>query len=609
MQYMSLEHLKFLLFEVHNVQDLLQYDHFSHLDKDAIDMMVQSAKDLADRDMFPYLKEMDEQYVRYAPKESTDGITGMVRTHPQIKNIIQNVAEAGWIGGGDTFENGGLQLPAMIFNAAQHIFQAANNSAQGYLGLSAGAAHLITAFGSRELINAYVPHIYEGRWQGTMALTEPQAGSSLSDIVTSASPIENGTYKIKGQKIFISGGDHLACDNFVHLTLARIEGAPAGTKGISLFVVPKFRIDKEGNLAYNDVFTAGDFQKMGQRGYATTHLVFGDNNDCFGYLVGQPHKGLTYMFQMMNEARIGVGQTAASVSMAAYYASLQYANERPQGRLLTNKIPNAAPTLIINHADIQRMLLLQKAICEGGMSLAMECNRLADIANHHETGEIKTNTHLLLEILTPIIKTYASEQGNRSTSMGVQILGGYGYTTDFILQQYYRDLRIMSLYEGTTGIQSLDLLGRKMTMENGKAYQLLAAEMQATAKAAMKYDNLKPYSKSLKKEITRLEKVLKHLIGFAMTGRNDLFLADATIFMEMAGTIVVGWQWLKQALIAQAYLANSNGSQSNVFYESKIHTMRFFFKYEMSHSAACADTLLNKEVLTDLKENERMMFV
>jgi alkylation response protein AidB-like acyl-CoA dehydrogenase len=609
MQYMSLEHLKFLLFEVHHAEDLLQYPYFSHLDKEGIEMLIQSAKDLADRDMFPFLKEMDEQPVRYAPKESTDGITGMVRTHPQIKNVIKNTAEAGWIGGGDAFENGGSQLPAMVFNSAQHIFQAANNSAQGYLGLSAGAAHLITAFASRELIDAYVPHIYEGRWQGTMALTEPQAGSSLSDIVTSATPVEKGVYKIKGHKIFISGGDHLACDNFVHLTLARIDGAPAGTKGISLFVVPKFRIEGDGSLAYNDVFTAGDFQKMGQRGYATTHLVFGENENCLGYLVGEPHRGLTYMFQMMNEARIGVGQTAASVGMAAYYASLQYANERPQGRLVTNRVPNAAPTLIINHADIQRMLLLQKAICEGAMSLAMECNRLADIANHHEIGETKTNTHLLLEILTPIIKTYASEQGNRSTSMGVQILGGYGYTTDFILQQYYRDLRIMSLYEGTTGIQSLDLLGRKMTMENGKAYQLLAAEMQATAKAAAKIDALKPYAKSLKKEITRLEKVLKHLIGFATTGKTDLFLADATIFMEMAGTIVVGWQWLKQALVAQTHLASGEGSQTKAFYESKIHTMRFFFKYEMSHSAACADTLLNTEVLTSLKEEQRILLV
>ncbi|HQR94651.1 MAG TPA: acyl-CoA dehydrogenase family protein, partial [Sediminibacterium sp.] len=407
--YTNMELLRFLLFEVHPVQSLFKYERYSHLDAEQAWMIVESAKLLADQEMFPYLKEMDESPAQYDGK-------GAVLTHPQIKRIIQLAAEQSWIGGAAKFEHGGMQLPEMIFNAGQHIFQAANNSVQGYLGLSTGSADLITSFGSPEQIATYVPKIYQGEWQGTMALTEPQAGSSLSDILTSAKPVNNDYYLVKGQKIFISGGQHEGADNFVHLTLARIEGAPAGVKGISLFIVPKFRPEPDGTLVYNDVYCAGDFQKMGQKGYATTHLSFGDNDDCRGYLVGEPHQGLKYMFQMMNGARISVGQCAASVAMAAYQASLQYCKERPQGRVPSEKDPLKTPTLIIHHADVQRMLLTQKAITEGSLSLAMECNRLYDLV-HATQGDEKATALLLLEILTPIVKTYASEQGSRSAAL------------------------------------------------------------------------------------------------------------------------------------------------------------------------------------------------
>lgn len=422
-RYTSMEHLKFLLEEVHHVQDLFSLEHFAHLNWEQSWMIVESAKLLADRDMAPYFKEMDEQPARYDGK-------GRVVTHPQLKTIISQAAEQGWISGAAKFEHGGLQLPMMIFNAGQHIFQAANNGCQGYFSLSGGAAALITSFGNEEQIKTFVPNIFAGKWQGTMALTEPQAGSSMTDVVTSAKRAPDGRYIIKGQKIFISAGQHDACENFVHLTLARIEGAPAGVKGISLFIIPKFRPEKDGSLKYNDAFCAGDFQKMGQRGYATTHLVFGEQDDCLGWLVGEPHKGLTYMFQMMNEARIGVGQTAASVAMAAYQASLQYAQERPQGRLASEKDPLKPPTLIINHPDVQRMLLTQKAIVEGALSLVMECNRLYDLA-HATSGEDQHGHWLLLEILTPIVKTYSAEQGSRSAALAIQTLGGYGFTTDF----------------------------------------------------------------------------------------------------------------------------------------------------------------------------------
>lgn len=596
-RFTSMEHLRFLLFDVHRVEDLFTHERFAHLDAEQAWMIIESAKLLAEQEMFPYFKAMDETPAFYDGK-------GGVKTHPQLKNIIQKVAEQHWIGGYASFDQGGMQLPEMIFSTGHHLFQAANNGVEGYTGLSAGSAGLILNFGSTLQIETYVPNIFSGKWQGTMALTEPQAGSSLSDISTSASPTDQGYYTVKGQKIFISGGQHEACDNFVHLTLARIEGAPAGVKGISLFIIPKFRPEADGSLAYNDVYCAGDFQKMGQRGYATTHLSFGDNDDCHAYLVGEPHKGLTYMFHMMNGARISVGQSAASVAMAAYQASLQYAMERPQGRPAGEKDPTKPPTLIINHPDVQRMLFTQKAIAEGALSLGMECNRLYDLT-HVTSGEEKQNHLLLLEILTPIVKTYASEQGSRSAALAIQTLGGYGFTTDFPVQQHYRDLKIMSLYEGTTGIQSLDLLGRKATMENGKALQLLAAEIMQTIQQAAVYPDLQPRGEALEQELHRIQTVLAHLLRFAGKGQLDNYLADATVFMELAGYVVIGWQWLKQAVVAAEKLAKKDFSRNTqVFYEGKIHTMHFFFRYELTHAEACANTILQHGCLTQVKELE-----
>ncbi|HPI07172.1 MAG TPA: acyl-CoA dehydrogenase [Saprospiraceae bacterium] len=598
-RYTSMEHLRFLLFEVHGIQDLFTYEYFAHLDPEQVTLMIDSAKALADRDMYPFFKEMDEQPVHYAGE-------GKVWSHPQLRTIIQNAAEQNWINGQYPFDLGGLQLPQMVYNAAHHIFQAANNGAQGYISLTTGAARLIHDYGTSELIETFLPPMFDGRWQGTMALTEPQAGSALTDITTVATPTESGYYHIKGQKIFISAGEHMACENFVHLTLARIAGAPPGLKGVSLFVIPKHRPTAGGGLEYNDVFCAGDYQKLGQRAYATTHLVFGEHDNCRGWLVGEPHKGLSYMFQLMNEARIGVGQTAASVAMAAYQASLQYARERSQGRKPGEKDPLKPPVPIIQHADVQRMLFTQKAIVEGSLSLAMECNRLADLV-HVTEGEEQRPHWLLLEILTPIVKTYSSEQGNRSASLAIQVLGGYGYTVDFPVQQYYRDLRIMAIYEGTTGIQSLDLLGRKMTMENGAALTALAQHIDITIRTAAAHPVLQAQAAILQAEMERLGKTLRQLGKFAQSGNPERYLADATVFMEMAGYVVIAWQWLKMAVAAQIALdAADFSTQSKSFYEGKIHTMQFFFRYELPHAAACAEVLLAPGELTMLEEDERL---
>ncbi|MBX2872204.1 MAG: acyl-CoA dehydrogenase [Saprospiraceae bacterium] len=596
-KYMNMDTLRFQLFDVLKLEELLEYEHYQDFDKESVNIFLDSIKDFSDQELFSCFREMDEQPARYED--------GKIIVHPQVKTMMEKGGELGMIGGVFDYDNGGMQIPGLAFQAANYIMEAANNHLPGYIGLTTGAAGLILAYGNQELKDTYTPKMFEGKWGGTMCLTEPQAGSSLSDITTAAYPQEDGSYTIKGQKIFISGGDHEYCENVVHLLLARIEGAPSGTKGISLFVVPKRRITASG-LEDNDVQTAGDFQKMGQKGYCTTHLVFGEQDDCRAWLVGEENRGLTYMFKMMNEARIGVGRGAVAIASAAYHASLQYANERPQGRIIENdgkKNVDAEQTLIINHPDVRRMLLSQKAIYEGALSLTLQSALYHDLSRVTE-GEEQEKYHLLLELLTPITKTYPSEKGRKSIDNGLQILGGYGFCTDFVLQQYYRDIRIFSLYEGTTGIQSLDLLARKVTMNNGRALQLLVAEMQEAIEAAMTYDELKPYAKALGDKMQLTQQVLGHLLAYAMKGKYQEFLADATIFMEFMGTIVIAWQWLKLATVAKEALVTGQGKYTAEFYESNIHTMKFFYKYELSRTTGLAEILMSPEMLTILKEKE-----
>ena len=597
-QYLSMDNLRYVLYDVHQMEDLFQYARFQDHDRGSADILLDSVKDFSDNELFPYFREMDEE-----PAHFKDG---KIIVHPQFEKICKQSAELGLIGASFDYEDGGVQLPSVLNTAAYYIMEAANNHTTGYPGLTSGSADLIVAFGSQELKDTYLPKMLGGDWGGTMCLTEPQAGSSLSDVTTSATPTEDGYYEITGQKIFISGGDHEYAENFVHLVLARIDGAPAGTKGISLFVVPKFRLTEDGGLEPNDVITAGDFQKLGQRGYCTTHLVFGENENCRGWLVGQPHKGLRYMFQMMNGARIAVGRGGVSIATAAYYASLKYAKERPQGRLISGKGQkdlSQDQVLIIRHPDVRRMLLLQKAVAEGSLSLLLQAAIYHDL-EHVTEGEEQEKWNLLLEILTPIVKTYPAEMGSISVSNGLQVLGGYGFCSEFVLQQYYRDIRIMAIYEGTTGIQSKDLLGRKMTMKGGKAAHLIAQEMGKTMTDALTFDDLKPYAKTLGLNIKRTQEVMSHLMEFAKDGDMERYLADATIFMDFFSTIVVGWQWLKMAVVAKRAMVSGNLTQSEEFYESKIHTMKFYYKYEMPRTAGFMETLLSNEVLTMEMEKE-----
>ncbi len=598
-QYIDIRTLNFLLNDIHGLNQLLQLPRFQEHDLESLTMFLDSVKDFSDRELYPCFKEMDEK-----PAYFEDG---KIIVHPQIGTAMKQGGELGLMRLPLTHEEGGLQIPLLIHTAAYAIMEAANNHVPGYLGLTYGAAELILYFGNEELKNKYAPKMLDGEWAGTMCLTEPQAGSSLSDITTSAVPAGDGSFRMKGQKIFISGGDHEYVDNLIHLVLARIEGAPAGTKGISLFVVPKKRLNADNSLSPNDVTTAGDFQKMGQRGYCTSHLIFGEKDDCHGWLVGEAHKGLKYMFQMMNGARIAVGRGGAAIALAAYHASHAYAQERPQGRRVQDsgkKDVTQEPTLIINHPDVRRMLLFQKAVGEGSLSLVFQAARYYDLSVASVDEKDRKKYYLLLELLTPIVKTYPTEMGTQSVSNGVQVLGGYGYCSEYILQQYYRDIRIFPIYEGTTGIQSIDLLGRKMMMENGTASRLLAQEINETIQAALTHDDFKKYAKTLGANLKLTADVMDFLGGFAKNGEFERYLSDATIFMEFLGTIVVGWQWLKMAVEAKNALLAGKTDYPESFYESKIHTMKFYFKYEMPKTTSLAETLMSEEVLTVVEEKE-----
>jgi len=385
-------------------------------------MVVDTAMRMGKEMLFPAFGEMDKQ-----PPEFRDG---KVFVHPLAAQVMKVCGDGGWIGAQASYEMGGQQIPGIIMTAFRGILGAANYSASVYPFLTTGAAGLIASFGSPELAGTYVPKMFAGKWQGTMALTEPQAGSSLTDITALALPAADGSYKLRGQKIFISCSEYESTENIIHLLLARIEGAPPGVKGVSLFVVPKLRPDADGGLTANDVACIGIYHKLGYRGAPITQLSFGDNDNCHGWLIGEPNRGLSCMFQMMNEARIDVGMGAAAIASAAYHASLEYARQRPQGRPVQAKDPLTPQTPIIEHADVKRMLLFQRAVVEGSLSLIFQCALYVDLAKTTEGAE-RERYEMLLDLLTPIAKSYPSEMGVLSVSQGLQCLGGYGYCDEF----------------------------------------------------------------------------------------------------------------------------------------------------------------------------------
>ena len=586
--------LDFLLYELLDVPALCQRPRYAQHDRDTFESVIEAAHTLAEEKFLPFAAKLD------ANEPHFDG--ARVHIIPEVKDALQAYVDGGFLATAFDAEHGGSQLPYVIAQAVAALFASANGPAVGYTLLTMAAANLLSVHGTDEQKQRYMRPMMAGRWFGTMCLSEPQAGSSLGDIKTRAIAQPDGSYQISGNKMWISGGEHDLSENIVHLVLARMDGAPAGVKGISLFIVPKFHVNDNGTLgARNGVRLVGLNHKMGCRGTVNTVLSFGDT-PCTGYLVGKPNEGLACMFHMMNEARIAVGLAGVMSGYAGYLFSLEYARTRPQGRLPTDKNPESKAVAIIEHSDVRRMLLQQKAYVEGGLALCLYCAKLVDEKATTEDAKQKEEIGLLLEILTPIAKAWPAEFCLEANKLAIQVLGGYGYTRDYPVERHYRDNRLNAIHEGTNGIQGLDLLGRKVTMKNGAALRLLMGQIQQTIQATASDPTLAEFSAALAKAAEAAAATTQALAMSALQGKVDLFLANAHLYLEMLGHIVVAWMWLQQAQLAQAALATATGADRD-FYEGKRIACQYFFRYELPRAhrnaellAKLDDTCLNLSV-------------
>ncbi|CAM2782880.1 butyryl-CoA dehydrogenase [Pseudomonas gessardii] len=570
---LSSRNLAFELYEVLDAEGLTQRERFADHTRETFDAAIGTARSIAEKYFAPHNRKGDENEPRYE-----DGQAILI---PEVKPAVDAFLEAGFLNAARSFEAGGMQLPTLLSQACFAHFQSANAASTSYPFLTMGAANLIESFGSEEQKRRFLQPMIEGRFFGTMALTEPHAGSSLSDLRTRAEPAADGTYRLKGNKIFISGGDHPLSENIVHMVLAKLPDAPAGVKGISLFIVPKFLVNDDGSLGpRNDVVLAGLFHKMGWRGTTSTALNFGDNGECVGYLVGKPHQGLACMFQMMNEARIGVGMGAVMLGYAGYLYSLEYARERPQGRLPDSKDPNTAPVSIIQHADIKRMLLTQKAYVEGAFDLGLYAARLFDDTTTLDNEAGRQQAHELLDLLTPIVKSWPSEFCLKANELAIQILGGHGYTRDYPVEQYYRDNRLNPIHEGTHGIQSLDLLGRKLGQNGGAGLKQLIRLIAETGARAQAYPSLTALREPLEQLVARLQSVTLGLLTDLAQGKVNSSLANSALYLKVFGHMVIGWRWLEQAIHAEEGLSKGNAADV-AFYKGKLQAARYFLTWEV----------------------------
>lgn len=540
--------VEFLLYSVLRADELPGYD------RESCDLVIEAARRFARTTLWPTYRALDTQPPRF------EG--GRVLVHPRLKEVFGEMAGLGLV-------EAARELPRVVHTFATAYLMAANLSAYGYLGLAAGAAHLLETFASEELKATYMAPIYEGRWLGTMALTEPQAGSSLADVATRATPRADGGYSIRGSKMFISAGDHDLSENIVHMVLARIDGAAAGTKGVSLFCVPKRRVEG-GALVDNDVAVAGVIHKIGWRGLPSLALAFGDKGECRGWLVGEPGRGLNAMFQMMNEARIMVGMNGVATASVAYFEALEYAEGRAQGRHATAKDPAGPQVAIVEHADVRRMLLRQKAIVEGGLCLI---GRTAVYADRAAAGDARAQ--LLLDLLTPVAKSFPAERGFEANALALQVHGGYGYTSEYLVEALLRDQKLNSLHEGTTGIQGMDLLGRKAIAKGGAALRALGEEIDrdvAAAKAAGVEAALADEVVGAMAAVGRLTAMLG---ARGMAGDLDGMMLHSTDYLDLFGVLVIAWQHLAMAGAAM------RGPADDDFRRGKLRAAEYWIRTEV----------------------------
>jgi butyryl-CoA dehydrogenase len=548
------ETLDFLLHDWLHVDALCERPRFAEHSRATFDAVLDTCERLAREKFAPFNRLVDTEEPRIED--------GRVRLPQATHDALVAYAELGLLAASQDADVGGMQLPCVVEKAANAFFSQACIALGGYLMLTAGNAGLLLAHGTARQREVFARREFEGRWFGTMCLSEPQAGSSLGDITTRALPdgpdFESDPlgprYRLKGHKMWISAGEHEVTENIVHLVLAKIPGPdgrlPPGVKGISLFICPKHLVDAEGRLtgARNDVALAGLNHKLGYRGTTNTLLNFGEREGAIAWRVGAPGEGLRCMFHMMNEARIGVGLGATMLGAAGYEASLAYARQRTQGRPVAagGKDAGAAPVRLIEHADVRRMLLAQKAIVEGGMALALYCARLVD---EQRTGAPAPaqEAALLLELLTPVAKSWPSEWALEANSLAIQVHGGYGYTRDFPVEQHWRDNRLNMIHEGTHGIQALDLLGRKAVMQGGAALRLLAQRVDATITRALDVPRLAEHASALARALQRLGAATRAAWA---TDDAAAALANATPYLQAFGHTVIAWLWLDVALAA-----------------------------------------------------------
>jgi alkylation response protein AidB-like acyl-CoA dehydrogenase len=591
------EALDFLLHDWLHIEALLGRPRFADHSRETFDSVLDTCERIAREKFAPFNRIADTDEPRFDGEK--------VVLPPSSHAAAQAYVESGMLAAAQDYDNGGMQLPCVVEMAANAFFSKAGIGLGGGGLLTSGNANLLMAHGTPLQKEVFAKNEFSGRWFGTMCLSEPQAGSSLSDIATRAMPDGDDfesdplgpRYRLRGNKMWISNGEHELTENIVHLVLAKIPGPDGklvpGTKGISLFIVPKKLVDADGQLTgeRNDVALAGLNHKLGYRGIPNTLLNFGEGkfpvrgtsgggldgvgSGAVGYRVGKPGEGLRCMFHMMNEARIAIGLGAVTLGYAGYEASLQYARDRAQGRPVgpAGKDVAKPPVRIIEHADVKRMLLAQKAYVEGGLALALYCARLVD-EQHTGTGDAAHETALLLEVLTPIVKSWPSEWCLEANSLAIQVHGGYGYTRDFAVEQYWRDNRLNMIHEGTHGIQAQDLLGRKVVMDGGAGPKLLGSRIQDTVERASRHQELAAHAQAL---AAAWQAVGAATRAAWANGNPDDALVNAMPYMRAFGHMVIAWIWLELGLTACAV----RGARSADANAGRLQAMRYFYAYEL----------------------------
>ena len=563
---LSRKDLDFLLFDWLDVESFTTRERYIEHDRETFDAVLDLSEEIATEQFLPHRKLSDS----CEPQFDGERVTII----PEVKAALDVLAKTGIVTAGMDASVGGMQLPATVAQACFMWLHAANVGTVAYPFLTMANANLLLTHGTPEQIDTWVAPMLEGRYFGTMCLSEPQAGSSLADLTTRAEPRDDGSYRLFGNKMWISCGEHDLSENIVHLVLAKIPGGPAGVKGISLFLVPRVLPSGERN----DIALAGLNHKMGCRGAVNTLLNFGEGkwtpfgeSGAVGYLVGQPHAGLSCMFHMMNEARVGVGAGATALGYAGYLEAVEYAKTRLQGRAAGMKDPLTPQVPIVEHTDVRRMLLAAKSYVEGGLALTLYCARLLDEQATATAEEERARAHLLLEVLTPIVKSWPSQWCLAANDFAIQVHGGYGYSREYDVEQLYRDNRLNPIHEGTHGIQGLDLLGRKVVMNDGAGLALLTEAIATTigrardtgGQGAVLADQLARASKQVRDVTATLWSV----------GDKAVTLANASVYLEAVGHVVVAWLWLEQ------YLATAD--RPGDFYNGKRAAAQYFFRNEL----------------------------